>query len=50
MNREDINNELINKYCKTICKCYVERSDGKIECLNTWGCPYNVISNDYGLD
>ena len=32
------------------CGCYVPLEGGKIQCLNTMGCPYGVLDNDYGLD
>ena len=36
--------------CEVLCKCFVPLEGGRIMCLNTIGCPYDVISNDYGLD
>ena len=45
----DMDNK-IEKYCKGLCRCCIVLEDGRIECLNTWGCPYDVIDNGYGLD
>ena len=41
--------KLIEENCKK-CSCAIFENNGKVRCLNTWGCPYGVISNDYGLD
>lgn len=37
--------EKIEKYCKKICKCNIEE-DGKIHCLNPYGCLYGVFPED----